>query len=83
MRRGIAWLHAELPSLVDQGVISAEAAESLRRHYGPPDTVGAAGRLGPIVLASVGALLVGGGLILILAHNWAVPRAVPLRSGFS
>lgn len=70
MRRGIAWLHAELPSLVNQGVISAEAAESLRRHYGPPDTVGAAGRLGQIVLASIGALLVGGGLILILAHNW-------------
>jgi uncharacterized membrane protein len=59
-----------LPALVDQGVISAEAAESLRRHYGPPDTVGAAGRLGQIALASLGALLVGGGLILILAHNW-------------
>ena len=70
MRRGIAWLHAELPALVEQGVLSAEAAESLRRHYGPPDTVGAAGRFGQIVLASIGALLVGGGLILILAHNW-------------
>jgi uncharacterized membrane protein len=70
VRRGIAWLHAELPSLVDKGVITAEAAESLRRHYGPPDTVGAAGRLGQIALASIGALLVGGGLILILAHNW-------------
>ena len=70
VRRGIAWLHAELPALVQQGVITAEAAESLRRHYGPPDTVGASGRLGQIVLASIGALLVGGGLILILAHNW-------------
>jgi len=70
VRRGIVWLHSELPALVDQGVISAEAAESLRRHFGPPDTVGAAGRLGQIALASLGALLVGGGLILILAHNW-------------
>jgi uncharacterized membrane protein len=70
VRRGIAWLHAELPALVAEGVITAEAAESLRRHYGPPDAVGAAGRLGQIALASIGALLVGGGLILILAHNW-------------
>jgi uncharacterized membrane protein len=70
VRRGIAWLHAELPSLVDRGVITAETAEALRRHYGPPDTAGAAGRLGQIALASIGALLVGGGLILIVAHNW-------------
>ena len=70
MRRGIAWLHAELPALVDRGVLSADAAEALRRHYGPPDTVGVAGRLGQILLASIGALLVGGGIILILAHNW-------------
>jgi uncharacterized membrane protein len=70
VRRGIAWLHGELPSLVDQGVLTADAAEALRRHYGPPDRVGVAGRLGQILLASIGALLVGGGIILILAHNW-------------
>ena len=70
VRRGIAWLHAELPVLVERGILTADAAEALRRHYGPPDRVGVAGRLGQILLASIGALLVGGGIILILAHNW-------------
>lgn len=70
MRRGVAWLHAELPTLVERGVLTAEAADSLRRHYGPPDAAGGANRWGQILLASFGALLVGGGVILILAHNW-------------
>jgi uncharacterized membrane protein len=68
--RGIAWLYGELPALVEQGVLTPEAAEALRRHYGPPERAASAGRWAQVLLASFGALLVGGGIILILAHNW-------------
>jgi uncharacterized membrane protein len=65
-------LYGELPRLVAQGVLTPEAAEALRRHYGPPDSFTARARWGQILLACFGALLVGGGIILILAHNWDV-----------
>jgi len=69
MRREVAWLHAELPDLVERGILTPEAAAALRRHYGTPDR-SAAASWGQLLLASFGALLVGGGIILILAHNW-------------
>jgi uncharacterized membrane protein len=72
MRREVAWLHAELPELVERGVLTPDAADALRQHYGTPDRAAAlaATSWGQILLASFGALLVGGGIILILAHNW-------------
>jgi uncharacterized membrane protein len=70
MRQGVAWLYAELPQLVERGVLTAEAAAALRRHYGPSDSAMSRIGWGQILLASFGALLVGGGIILILAHNW-------------
>ena len=70
MRHGVAWLHQELPRLVELGVLAPEAAEALRRHYGPPDAETARTHWGQTLLVSFGAVLVGGGIILILAHNW-------------
>ena len=70
MRQGIAWLHGELPRLVAQGILTPEAADALRCHYGPPEHETPRTAWGQILLASFGALLVGGGIILILAHNW-------------
>jgi uncharacterized membrane protein len=70
MREGVAWLNAELPELVARGVLTQEAADALRRHYGPADGPATGTRWGQILLACFGALLVGGGVILILAHNW-------------
>ena len=72
MRDAIGWLYGELPRLVAAGVLTPESAEALRRHYGPVDAPALRGRWGQILLACFGALLVGGGLILILAHNWDV-----------
>lgn len=69
MRREVAWLHAELPDLIARGVLTPETADALKRHYGTSDRSAAAG-WGQVLLASFGALLVGGGIILILAHNW-------------
>jgi uncharacterized membrane protein len=70
MRRGVAWLHAELPRLVELGVVTPETADALRRHYGPPDADGTRMHWGQMLLVCFGAVLVGGGVILILAHNW-------------
>lgn len=69
-RRRVAWLYAELPALVERGVLTSEAADALRRHYGHSDADLLRSRWREVLLAGLGALLVGGGIILILAHNW-------------
>lgn len=70
MRREVSWLLSELPGLVARGVLNEEAAESLRRHYGAEEPGPSRMGIGQILLAAFGAILVGGGIILILAHNW-------------
>ena len=70
MHRGVSWLLAELPRLEHDGVLTAEAAEALRRHYQSREADTPEIHWGPVLLACVGAVLVGGGIILILAHNW-------------
>jgi uncharacterized membrane protein len=69
MGKHLQWLYEELPALVRQGVLTPEAAEKLRQHYGPatrPD----ARRLTLVLFGVLGAVLIGGGIILLLAHNW-------------
>jgi len=70
MRKRVSWLLAELPRLEHDGVLTSEAAEALRRHYRSRDEEAPAIDWAPVLLACVGAVLVGGGIILILAHNW-------------
>jgi uncharacterized membrane protein len=68
-RSGIRWLLAELPELVASGVLSAEAAETLRQHYAATDS-GEPRRIGFVLSAILGSLLIGAGIILLVAHNW-------------
>jgi hypothetical protein len=68
-RSGIRWLLAELPELVAGGTLSAEAAETLRQHYSAKDS-GEPPRIGFVLSAILGSLLVGAGVILLVAHNW-------------
>jgi len=68
-RSGIRWLLAELPELVTRGVLSQETADALRQHYStevsePPR------RFGFVLSAILGSLLVGAGIVLLVAHNW-------------
>ena len=66
-RRAVRWLRGQLPELVAAGVISSENAGAIERHYG---SVESRTNFGVIILASVGAALVGAGIILLIAHNW-------------
>jgi uncharacterized membrane protein len=67
-RRAIRWLRGELPSLVADGLLTAESADAIDRHYQ------VAGERTPnfgfIILAAIGSALVGAGIILLIAHNW-------------
>jgi uncharacterized membrane protein len=71
-----------LPELVQEKVISAETADQIRHYYqhreGKPTQVLLA------VTGILGALLVGLGIILILAHNWdGLPRAMRTALAFA
>ena len=68
-RSGIRWLLAELAELVSGGVISQDAANALRQHYSSiPDEPPR--RFGFVLSAILGSLLVGAGIVLLVAHNW-------------
>jgi uncharacterized membrane protein len=70
-KRALRWVYRELPDLVSQGVIPPDVAENIRRHYGGAEAAGSASKRWAIILFSVlGAALIGGGIILLLAHNW-------------
>lgn len=67
--RSIRWLRSELPGLVSEGVLDEGTADRLRERYPEPPSLSGA-RLAVIICAVFGALLVGSGVILLLAHNW-------------
>lgn len=66
---GISWLYGQLPELVTGQVLDAATAERLRDHYGP-EPQQRRHSLGLVICAALGGLLVGLGIILLLAHNW-------------
>jgi hypothetical protein len=68
-RSGIRWLLAELPELVASGVLSQQSADALRQHYSSQPSE-APRRLGFILSAVLGSLLIGAGVVLLVAHNW-------------
>jgi uncharacterized membrane protein len=66
-RRAVRWLRGQLPELVAAGAISSQNAAAIDRHYGPAES---RTNFGFVILATVGAALVGAGIILLIAHNW-------------
>lgn len=69
-----------LPELVQAGVIDDHTAARISAHYSAKDGP-SANRL-VIVFAVLGALLVGMGIVLILAHNWdELPKPVKVTIG--
>jgi hypothetical protein len=76
-KRNIEWLREELPALVEKGVLTADAAERLRGHYSEAEAAQEGRNWIGLVFSVLGALLVGAGIILLLAYNWTdMPRPV-------
>ncbi|MBP2635715.1 MAG: hypothetical protein H6Q72_1622 [Firmicutes bacterium] len=68
-KKAVAWLYQQLPELIDKGILTTESAERIREYYGPA-TDNTGNRTFLLIFGVIGALLVGLGIILILAHNW-------------
>ena len=67
-QRAIRWLRAELPTLVASGTISAENAQAIERYY--EANARGSRKVGVVLLATVGSILVAAGIVLLIAHNW-------------
>lgn len=67
MNRHHTWLHTELPKWQQDQLISSDQAAALRARYPLADS-----GWGLAVLSVIGAVLLGLGVILILAFNWAL-----------
>ncbi len=81
MKRQADWLLEELPQLEREGVLDAATAARLRQHYA--DRVAATGWTG-IVFPLLGLLLIGLGIVLLVAHNWdQLSRPVRLLLAFA
>ncbi len=80
-RSGTRWLLAELPELVTRGVLSEESADALRKHYSSSSSE-APRRLGFVLSAILGSLLIGAGVVLLVAHNWDF-LSRPVRCGIA
>lgn len=65
-KQAVNWLLSELPELERAGVVDAATAARLRAHYADA----AAPSFAPGLSAILGALLLGLGVILLVAHNW-------------
>lgn len=68
-RSARAWLKEELPDLVQREVVDPATAERLTRHY-ELNALGDGSATRKLMLALLGCLLVGAGVILLFAHNW-------------
>lgn len=67
-RRHIAWLEKELPAWIREGLVSEAGAEALRARYRGDRTEGRNWAL--TIFGILGGLLIGTGIITILANNW-------------
>jgi uncharacterized membrane protein len=79
-KKNVQWLYEQLPDLVGRGIVNAETAERLRQHYGKVD--GGGRKVAVIVFGILGGALIGGGIILLLAHNWE-ELSRPVRAAIS
>lgn len=67
----IRWLYGQLPELREKGVIDDMTRQRLNEHYDMESVVqDKSMSIMTIILSAIGGLLVGGGIILIFAHNW-------------
>lgn len=61
------WLHEQLPQWEREGLVTAENAEALRRRHVVDDSQPG---LAQILMGTLGALLIGTGVIAVIGYNW-------------
>ncbi len=72
------WLTEQLPAWEREGIVTTDGARKLRERYAAEPQ----GGLAQMVVGAVGALLIGTGLIAVLAYNWDdFPRWVRIGAG--
>ena len=83
LRLHLPWLYRELPVLTQAGIVDAATENRLREYYGRPEAgLGRRQQL-MVLLAVLGALLIGSGMVMIIAHNWdQLPIAIKLGMAF-
>ena len=80
-KRNVEWLESELP-LVAAGILTDDLAQRLHAHYAA-QRVESRLPLAFVLLAALGSVLIGLGVILILAYNWeALSRPVRTAIAF-
>ncbi|TBR19635.1 DUF2157 domain-containing protein [bacterium] len=68
-KKALQWLYQELPDLVNKGVVSSETAKKIKEHYGQVKVQDKRWMF-LIICGVIGALLIGLGIIMLIAHNW-------------
>lgn len=80
MSNRVTWILDEVAAWEREGLVDSAVAEKLRQRYG---TVQQGGRNWALLaFGLLGALLTGGGVVLLLAHNWA-DFSRPLRTALA
>ncbi len=84
MDNKISWLLSEIDRWKTDGLVSPEQADLLRKRYDqPPAPAAESVPWGLLVFASAGAIVIGLGVILLFAYNWAeIPKAGKLALVF-
>ena len=80
------WLIDQIPEWEKSGLLPPDVAAQMRAYaegksqtYGKGDS-----KVAQIVMGSLGALLVGAGLLALIAHNWdRVPRGMRITGSFA
>jgi uncharacterized membrane protein len=69
-RSSIKWLFSQLPEWEAMGLVSAQGADSIRDKYADELSPDVIQRRIFAIIAVLGAALIGGGVILLVAYNW-------------
>ncbi|MHC9511025.1 DUF2157 domain-containing protein [Kangiella sp. M94] len=65
-----SWLESESGDWVEQGIIGREQQTQILNRYSTSNVDSFYSSWSSLLLISLGAILIGGGIILLVAHNW-------------
>lgn len=74
----IKWLYNQLPKLASEGIIPEESVSKIKTYYGDPEEANWL-RILLGIFGTLGAVLIGSGIILLFARNWN-ELSIPART---